>query len=103
MRTNYFIASGGYRVKKCKTCSSKLQYSDKYDAFYCAKENKWAEKKCGSKECGYCKDRPTKPLTIQSSIKYCKTCGKTITSNKSDPLGRRPHCNLKCFKKRMKK
>lgn len=50
------------RTPRCKTCGFKSKYSHKYDAFYCANENKWMEKKCGSKECEFCKDRPIKPV-----------------------------------------
>ncbi len=40
------------------------QYSEEYDAYFDAQENKWLEKICGSKECDYCKDRPKKPIFL---------------------------------------
>ena len=48
----------------CTCCSviNKKKYSEKFDAYYNAKANKWLEEKCSDTECEYCKNRPERPL-----------------------------------------
>lgn len=48
--------------EKCPTCGESKYYQDKYDAFFCLKENKWLESGCEDPDCDFCKARPLKPL-----------------------------------------
>ena len=43
-------------------CGHKVEYNEKYDAYYCPSCNVWLEGVCGMDDCVYCKDRPTKPV-----------------------------------------
>lgn len=45
----------------CQTCDSEVQYSYKYDSYYCELCNEWLEKKCKDPECEFCNVRPEKP------------------------------------------
>lgn len=45
----------------CSKCGSEIQYSNKYDAYYCELCNEWSEKKCEDPECEFCSTRPDKP------------------------------------------
>lgn len=47
--------------KWCRTCGSEVQYSNKYDAYYCELCNVWLEKTCEDPECEFCSTRPEKP------------------------------------------
>lgn len=40
------------------------KYNDKHDAYLCSSRDKWLEKKCKEKDCGYCPDRPDKPSKV---------------------------------------
>ena len=46
----------------CCVAINKKKYSEKYDAYFNVKANKWLEEKCSDTECEYCKDRPDRPL-----------------------------------------
>ena len=48
----------------CHVCSSELQYSYKYDAYYCELCNTWLEEPCDSVDCEFCANRPSKPSQI---------------------------------------
>lgn len=37
------------------------RYSEKHDAYFCDKYNRWLEDGCGDKKCDFCKDRPKRP------------------------------------------
>lgn len=50
------------RNEKCKFCSDHPVYYEKYDAKFCAQENKWLEAACSDPDCDYCKNRPILPL-----------------------------------------
>jgi len=41
-----------------------MNYSDKYDAYYCATCDIWTEKKCKDITCEFCATRPDKPSQI---------------------------------------
>lgn len=45
----------------CSKCNSEIQYSNKYDAYYCELCNEWLEPKCEDPECEFCNTRPNKP------------------------------------------
>lgn len=49
----------------CPKCSSEVQYSNQYDAYYCELCNEWLESKCDDQECEFCPPRPDKPSQIQ--------------------------------------
>jgi hypothetical protein len=48
---------------KCKTCGKEntLDYSEKYDCYYCCGE--WQESKCKDPKCEFCSKRPEFPPT----------------------------------------
>ena len=54
--------------KTCTNCSTKTEWSEKYDLFFCKPCNRWNEeiKDCGDVECVYCieirKGVPEKPI-----------------------------------------
>jgi len=52
-------------VMKCKECDSKLEYDNKYDAYYCPKCNKWTESKCNDEDCWFCSSRPETPMKMK--------------------------------------
>jgi hypothetical protein len=39
-------------------------YSEQYDAWYDADANKWLETQCNDPSCGYCANRPDRPITL---------------------------------------
>jgi predicted RNA-binding Zn-ribbon protein involved in translation (DUF1610 family) len=43
-------------------CGHRLDYSEKYDSYFCPVCNIWTEKKCSDENCVFCKDKPDKPL-----------------------------------------
>lgn len=45
----------------CPKCGSEFSYSEKHDAMYCKKCNKWMERKCHDPKCIKCVTRPDKP------------------------------------------
>ena len=47
---------------QCDKCQSEVIYYDDYDAYFCAYCNVWLEDRCGEPGCGYCANRPEKPL-----------------------------------------
>ena len=59
----------------CDTCTTELDYSDKWDAEYCPKCNAWKNEKCGVTsnepviECYFeCWKRPERPDEKQSEV-----------------------------------
>jgi hypothetical protein len=42
-------------------CVHPRQYSQKYDAYFCAKCDVWVESRCGDPDCEFCRGRPDKP------------------------------------------
>ncbi len=40
----------------------KRSFSEKHDAYYCAKCNKWLDDVCKSEKCEFCSKRPDNPL-----------------------------------------
>jgi hypothetical protein len=46
----------------CKRCEAIAEFSETYDAYYCAKCNLWLEEKCVDPLCRLCKKRPIRPL-----------------------------------------
>ena len=46
----------------CSTCEDLVVYSDKYDAAFCPSCNEWLESICSDPTCGFCTERPQKPL-----------------------------------------
>lgn len=56
------MASGRkFRRNYCPKCDSEIQYSNKYDAFYCELCNEWLDPKCEDPKCEFCSTRPNKP------------------------------------------
>jgi hypothetical protein len=50
-------------VHTCNNCDSKLYYSEKWAALYCAKCNRWYEKSCEDPDCFFqCSERPEFPI-----------------------------------------
>jgi hypothetical protein len=47
----------------CYKCGGDRTFSDVYDSYYCQNCNMWLEDLCPDEDCGYCKNRPEKPLT----------------------------------------
>jgi len=41
-------------------CGGTVEYSERYDAYFCTKCRTWIEGRCRDPECYYCKDRPEK-------------------------------------------
>lgn len=39
-------------------CGGTVEYSDKYDAYYCQESRVWLEKGCGEDDCHFCLERP---------------------------------------------
>jgi len=46
----------------CPECFERRIYFDYYDAYFCAKCNKWLESGCSDATCERCKNRPDKPV-----------------------------------------
>lgn len=46
---------------KCETCDSEVEYTEKYDTYYCKSCNTWLESKCDDSNCEYCATRPATP------------------------------------------
>ena len=53
-----------FAKKTCKNCDSRLQYSEEFDAYYCALCNQWNEERCADPDCPYCPERPQRPNYI---------------------------------------
>ena len=49
-------------------CSSSKDYSDDYDAYFCASCNVWLESGCKDPDCIFCKDRPNTPFPTLDKI-----------------------------------
>ncbi len=47
--------------ERCSKCSHSLIMYRKYDAYFCAYCNEWAEGICSDTDCFYCKNRPKNP------------------------------------------
>ena len=43
------------------THNSLIKYSDRYDAYYDAKNDVWTEEACDDPNCMFCRERPAKP------------------------------------------
>lgn len=43
-------------------CENTKQYSEQYDAYYCAECNVWLEDKCDDVDCEFCPGRPDHPV-----------------------------------------
>jgi len=52
----------GVKHYKCKRCKTLNCYSERYDAYFCSRCNKWLESKCKDIKCPFCSERPSKPL-----------------------------------------
>lgn len=42
-------------------CPHPRSYSERWDAYYCKKCDKWIEAACRDPDCEFCKGRPEKP------------------------------------------
>lgn len=47
------------KLGKCSKCQS--EYSERYDAYYCKKCDRWLEKACSDENCSFCTNRPSRP------------------------------------------
>jgi len=50
------------RIMRCNRCGQKTEHHPDYAAQFCRRCNRWTEAGCGAAECGFCGDRPAKPL-----------------------------------------
>ena len=57
------IVYGFISDKTCPQCGHKQVYYEKYDAFFCPKEDIWLEKGCSDPKCEYCGKRPSRPIS----------------------------------------
>lgn len=46
----------------CCTAVNKKKYSEEYDAYYDEETNECLEEPCGDENCGFCSERPERPL-----------------------------------------
>jgi ribosomal protein S27AE len=46
----------------CNRCDQRLLMSDKFDALYCGRCNRWVDSKCSDPRCVYCSKRPARPV-----------------------------------------
>lgn len=46
----------------CPACATPTVYYERYDAVFCPQCNRWLESQCGDASCGYCRQRPGRPL-----------------------------------------
>ena len=53
-------------LKTCD-CGEKASYSEKFDAYFCEKCNKWLEDICGDYECNFCNARPESPNDVNET------------------------------------
>ena len=57
----------GKRVKSvCSFCGGDCERSERFDAYLCAKCNKWIERACADKACEFCVERPEVPFSSSS-------------------------------------
>ena len=54
----------GNRTDEHKKCNGELIRDSKHDAYYCTGCGEWVEAVCGDSDCGFCKDRPDKPIIL---------------------------------------
>ena len=47
--------------RRCSGCSSEVQYSNRYDSYFCELCNQWLEQSCTDPNCEFCSSRPKKP------------------------------------------
>ena len=52
----------GFIDDRLGECLHQRIYSERYDAYFCAAENKWLERGCDDQSCEFCRVRPTQPL-----------------------------------------
>jgi hypothetical protein len=52
--------------KMTHNCPHPRSYSQKHDAYYCEKCDKWLEGNCRDPECEFCRDRPERPSECES-------------------------------------
>jgi hypothetical protein len=45
----------------CPRCGGRQWYDDRFDAFFCHRDDVWLEPRCGDTGCAYCRDRPAHP------------------------------------------
>lgn len=41
------------------------KYCEEYDSYYDSELDVWSEENCDDKNCGFCKDRPSKPSGVK--------------------------------------
>lgn len=54
----------------CVTCETKLLRSEKRDAYYCWKCDRWTERDCRDSSCDFCTKRPERPSFEFSVVSY---------------------------------
>jgi predicted RNA-binding Zn-ribbon protein involved in translation (DUF1610 family) len=45
----------------CPACSTRKQYNEQYDSYYCPNCKVWLDKKCRDPNCEFCAHRPDNP------------------------------------------
>lgn len=66
-RANGLVTIDGVRVwgfvdDRPGECLHARIYSQRYDAYFCANEDRWLEGACSDRSCEYCRERPAQPL-----------------------------------------
>ena len=56
----------GFIDGRLAECLHQRIYAEKYDAYFCAVEDKWLEAICGDPSCDFCRARPENPLPARS-------------------------------------
>lgn len=52
----------------CYSCNSSLDYSEKWDSYYCINCNVWTEIPCNDPLCQFCSERSDRPLNNQKDL-----------------------------------
>jgi hypothetical protein len=58
------VRVSGFVDDRLGECLHPRIYSDRYDAYFCATEDRWLEGACSDESCDYCRDRPAHPLVV---------------------------------------
>lgn len=65
---------------RCHKCNSTTSYMPEHDAFYCKQCDVWAVKKCGVKNCAFCRRRPAKPSKVKSNGRNNNDRGPSVSA-----------------------
>lgn len=71
--------------KSCDKCHRNLDYSETFDAYYCAYCNDWKESLCGDKDCMFCVKRPKIPQKSRRIARNEAKKAKTLPKQENNP------------------